>query len=76
MLGLDPIGKLLSLCGGLLPFVGGIFIFMGKAPALGRLSGETNVSRGDATIYWSLVGMVLVSLALTLVLNVVVRLFR
>ena len=47
-----------------------------KIPFLGRLPGDIVLKRGDATFYLPLATSILVSIAITVVLNIAFRLFR
>ncbi len=77
-MGMEGIGKLLLVAGGAIVLVGLLIIVFARlgVPGLGRLPGDILVRRGRLTIYIPLVTMLVVSLALTVVLNLVFRLFR
>jgi len=69
MSGMEQIGRVLVLSGGLLLFLGITLILMARIPFLGRLPGDFLVQRDNVTIYVPLVTMILVSILLTVVLN-------
>ena len=73
---MDMIGKMLLITGGLLVLLGLLFISFGNLPGLGRLPGDRVFHVGNATIHFPIVTMLLVSIVLTIVLNLVIRLFR
>jgi hypothetical protein len=73
---LDSLGKWVLLAGLVLAAIGLLLIVAPKVPFVGRLPGDFLVKRDGFTFYFPLVTMVLVSLVLTLVLNLVARLFR
>ena len=48
-------------------------LLAGKIPGVGRLPGDILVQRGNFTFYFPIVTMLVLSLLLTLILNVVFR---
>ena len=76
MTGLDSLGRMLMLLGGVLVLLGLLLVLAPKLPFLSRVPGDLVLRRGDLTIYFPIVTMLLVSVGLTIVLNVVLRLFR
>ena len=76
MTGLDSLGKMLLLVGAIALVLGIILILAPKIPYVGRLPGDILVRRGNFTLYLPLVTMVLVSVALTVILNLFLRFFR
>lgn len=78
----SQIGKLLLIAGLGLALLGGILLlsvklFEGdKIPLLGRLPGDLRIERKGFSCYFPLATSIVVSLLLTLLLNVLVRLFR
>ena len=66
---------LLFLGGGLF-FLGLLFIVLDKVPGFGHLPGDIVMQRGSFTIYVPLVTMLVVSLFLTIVINLILRFFR
>jgi hypothetical protein len=57
----------------ILVLIGGFFILMAKVPWFGRLPGDIVWRRGGSTIFIPITTMVLVSLVLTLLMNIVWR---
>lgn len=58
-------------------FMVGLLVFLlSKAPWAGRLPGDVTVERNNFTLYAPLGTMILVSVVLTLVLNLIIRLRR
>ena len=76
MTGLDSLGKMLLLVGAIALILGIVLILAPKIPYVGRLPGDILVRRGNFTLYLPLVTMVLASVALTVILNLVLRFFR
>ena len=76
MTGLDSLGRVLMLLGGVLLLLGLLLVLAPKLPFLSRIPGDIVLRRGELTIYFPIVTMLLVSVGLTIVLNVILRLFR
>jgi hypothetical protein len=70
---IESIGRFLIYIGVVLVVVGGFFILAGKIPWFGRLPGDIVYRRDGLTIYFPVATMVIVSLVLTLLLNIVWR---
>ena len=65
--GLDGLGRLLMVAGGLLFVIGLAFTVMGRV-GLGRLPGDIVVERGNFSFYFPVVTSILLSLILSGVL--------
>jgi len=72
----DQMGKLLIFAGGAILLVGLGFLLLGRVGFLGRLPGDFSFSSGNFTCVVPLASMLLLSLVLTLVINVVLRLLN
>ncbi len=72
---MDSIGKSLLVIGGLIAVTGLLLIFFGRF-GLGRLPGDIIVQRERFTFYFPIVTMLLVSAILTLLFNLISRLFK
>ena len=76
------IGKLLLIAGIGLALLGGVlivsakFVHRDKLPWLGRLPGDIRIERRNFSCYFPLATGILVSLLLTVLLNIIARLFR
>jgi hypothetical protein len=70
----DSFGKMLMWVGGGLLLLGLIFFLLGKVPGLDRLPGDIVIHRENLTVFIPLGTMVLISVLLTVVLNVIARL--
>jgi len=73
MPGLELMGKLLIVLGLCLAGIGLFLVLWPRLPFLGRLPGDILIQRGNFTFYFPLVTCILLSILLTLVLNVVFR---
>ncbi|MBI2936402.1 MAG: DUF2905 domain-containing protein [Chloroflexi bacterium] len=75
---LDSLGRLLLAVGIALAIIGLMLLVASKVnvPLFGRLPGDLLIRKGRFSFYFPIVTMVLVSLVLTVLLNLVFRLFR
>lgn len=71
----DQIGKILLIAGVVALIVGALFLVLGKTP-FGRLPGDINVTNGNFTCVAPIVTMLLVSIILTVIVNIVLALLR
>jgi len=69
-------GRLLIITGGGLLILGLILLLAGRIPGLGQLPGDISVERGNFKLYAPLGTMVVLSIILTIVINIVVRMMR
>jgi len=75
----DPwsgMGYMLLELGALLILLGGLLLLMGKIPGLGHLPGDIRIQKGNFSCFFPLGTMIVVSLILTLLLNLIIRLWR
>lgn len=70
---IESLGRMLIYIGIIIVVIGGFFLLMGKLPWFGRLPGDIVYRREGLTVYVPLATMILVSLVLTLLLNLVWR---
>ena len=74
---LQTIGRILMTVGLLISAVGGVFWLLGRAGVpLGRLPGDIRIEREGFSFYFPIATSILLSLALTLIINLVVRLLK
>ena len=71
--GLQPIGRVLIIAGVVLAIVGIVLVLGPRIPFLGRLPGDLHFQNGNVTVFIPLGTMLLLSLILTIVLNVLNR---
>ena len=76
MNGLESLGRALILIGVFAFLLGALLILAPKLPFLGRLPGDILVRKGGFTLYAPIVTMALVSVGLTVALNLIFRIFR
>jgi len=69
----ESIGKMLIYIGIVMVLVGGFFILVAKVPWFGRLPGDIVYQREGLKVYIPLATMILVSIILTLLLNIIWR---
>lgn len=70
---LATMGKMIILLGIFLVIIGGILLLFGKIPGFGKLPGDIFVQKGNFTFYFPVVTSILLSILLTLVLNLFFR---
>ena len=70
------IGRVLMTLGALLFVVGVLLTFAGRIPGLGQLPGDLSIERGNFRLYAPFGTMIVVSIVLSLLLNVLGRFFR
>ncbi len=66
---------LLVIVGGVFIIVVGLLIYSGALSWFGRLPGDIRYERGSVRVYIPIVSMLLISLALTLLFNLLRRFF-
>ena len=70
---MPEIGKLLIIVGGFIVVIG-LFLTLGlRIPYLGKLPGDISIDRGNVHFYFPIVTGLLLSLVLTLLLNLFFR---
>ncbi|MCC6458455.1 MAG: DUF2905 domain-containing protein [Caldilineaceae bacterium] len=70
------LGRLLMITGGGLLLLGLILMLAGRIPGLGQLPGDISIERGNFRVYAPLGTMVVLSVILTIVINIVARMMR
>jgi hypothetical protein len=69
MQGLDSLARMLILFGLILAVVGGLILFVGKIPFIGRLPGDIYIQRKNFSFYFPLTTSILVSILLTILFS-------
>jgi hypothetical protein len=65
--GIHYLGKLLIVIGVIVIAVGGLLLFSGKIPYIGRLPGDILIQKKNYTFYFPLATSIIISLIITLV---------
>ena len=73
---MGDMGRLLMLAGGGIFLLGLLLFVIGRVPGLGNLPGDITVQRGNFTLFAPIGTMILVSIILTVVLNLIARFWR
>ncbi|NPA93234.1 MAG: DUF2905 domain-containing protein [Chloroflexi bacterium] len=74
---MEPLGRWLMFLGALLFVLGGLLVVLARwGVPLGRLPGDFVFRRGNVTCIFPLATSILVSLALTVILNLLARWFK
>jgi hypothetical protein len=74
--GLEMTGKSLVIIGGVLVLLGGLLWLASKVSFLGHLPGDIRIERPGFTCLIPLGSSILISVALTVLLNVVIQIVR
>ncbi len=77
-MGFEDIGRTLIFFGLMLVLFGGLFLLFGKMGniGLGRLPGDIVIQRDNFSCFFPITSMILISILLTVLLNLLARLFR
>ena len=75
MLGLESLGKFLVLCGIFVVLLGLLLVSWEKIPFLGRFPGDISLQRGNVRFFFPLMTCLVLSAVLTILGNLVIRLF-
>ena len=70
---MESFAKLLILFGVILAAVGGLMLFIGNVPYIGRLPGDIFVQRKNFSFYFPLTTSILLSIVLTLLFSLFSR---
>lgn len=74
--GMESVGKVLIVVGIVVALVGIGLVVAQKVPFLGRLPGDFVFRKGDVSFYFPLVTSIIISLLLTVLINIIFRIFR
>lgn len=76
VLNFSDLGRLLLIAGGVIVLLGLALIVVGRIPFLGRLPGDVNYRNGNFSVFIPVVSCLLLSILLTVIVNVVLWLTR
>jgi len=71
MANLSDVGRLLLILGGAIVLLGLLLLIAGRVPFLGRLPGDITIQRGNTTFFFPIMTCIVLSLVLTVVVNLV-----
>ena len=70
---IEGLGRLLIYIGAILVMLGGFLLLIAKLHWFGRLPGDLSFARSGMTLYIPITTMLLVSIVLTIIMNIVFR---
>lgn len=70
---LVSLGRMLLLFAVILALLGGLLMILGKVPFVGHLPGDILIKKGTTTFYAPLAASLIMSIVLTLLLNLFLR---
>lgn len=73
MTDMSSMGRMVALLGLLVVGVGVVMMLAGRVPFLGRLPGDISIERDGWSFHFPLVTSIVISLILTVVLNLIAR---
>ena len=73
---MTDVGRLLIILGFIIVALGIVILLAGRLPFIGHLPGDILIRRGGGSFYFPLVTCLLLSIGLTIVLNVLTLIFR
>ena len=74
MSSLEPFGKFLIFVGIFMVILGLLVTFWDRVPLLGKLPGDIFFQKGNFRFFFPIVSTLLISLILTIVINLIIRL--
>jgi hypothetical protein len=76
MSNLSDLGRVLLLIGGAIVLLGALLLVLGHVPFVGRLPGDIFVRRGNTSFYFPIVTCLVVSVLLTVMVNLILLFLR
>jgi hypothetical protein len=73
---MTDVGRLLVILGFIIVALGIVILLAGRLPFIGHLPGDILIRRGGGSFYFPLVTCLLLSIGLTIVLNVLTLIFH
>ena len=72
---MTELGKILLIVGGVIVILGLLLVFSQHIPFLGKLPGDITIKREGFTFYFPVVTFLLLSVVLTILVNLILRIF-
>jgi len=76
MANFSDLGRLLLIAGGAIVLLGLVLLLVGRVPFFGRLPGDISIQRGNTTFFFPIVTCLVLSVVLTVVVNLLLFLLR
>ncbi|MCL5290748.1 MAG: DUF2905 domain-containing protein [Bacillota bacterium] len=73
MVPFESMARILVFAGVIMMVLGGLLLLAGKIPGIGKLPGDIFIQRGNFSFYFPVVTSIVLSILLTLVLNLFFR---
>jgi uncharacterized membrane protein YdbT with pleckstrin-like domain len=73
---LSSFGKLLVIFAVVIALVGVLLMVLGNVPLFGKLPGDIVIRRGNSTFFFPIVTSIVLSVVLTILINLVLWIFR
>ena len=73
---MSDLGRMMMFIGASIFVIGLLITFAGRLPWFGQLPGDIVVDRGNVKVYAPIASMIVISIVLTVILNLAARLFR
>lgn len=73
---MTDLGRILMVVGGSIFVLGLVLLVAGRIPGLGQLPGDIRIQRDNFTLYAPLGTMLLLSILLTILVNLIARFWR
>jgi hypothetical protein len=72
----EGLGKILLIVGGIIVILGLILVFSQHIPFLGKLPGDIFIKKNGFSFYFPIVTMLIISILITIIVNVVLHFMR
>ena len=73
---MEGLGKILLIAGAIIIVIGLVLIFAPNIPYLGKLPGDIIIKKDGGSFYFPIVTGILISIVLTIIINVILRLIN
>ncbi len=72
---MEGLGRILVILGVVLAVIGLLVLLGAHIPFFGKLPGDVVIKRNDFSVYFPIVSFLLLSIILTIIINVVIRIW-